>query len=73
MSDLRLTTVSAVLEIVGTGATLVITGPDPSAPPGSPRISAALESPNGARCAHGYGPTIESVFSQLLEEWRTQP
>jgi len=61
--------VCQLFAIVSAGATLVVTGPDPLGPFGSPRFGCSLESTTGARHADAYGSTLAVVFDQLLTEW----
>lgn len=58
-----------LFSIVSAGATLVVTGPDPLGPVGSPRFGCSLESTTGTRHADAYGSTLAVVFDQLLTEW----
>jgi hypothetical protein len=58
-----------LLDAVKVGATLVLTGPDPQGPKGSPRFGASIEATTGDRHADAYGETAAVVFQHLLQQW----
>lgn len=61
-----------VLGVVASGGTLAISGPSFTAPLGSPRYGASLESSSGAIHADAYGDTLHGVLQELERQWRAQ-
>lgn len=60
-----------LITAINGGATLVIAGPDVSAPgPVARTFGATLESRSGARCANAYSIDLRSTLVELMREWQ---
>jgi hypothetical protein len=62
--------VATVFAAVDSGATFVITGPDPLMSTRAPRFGATLESHSAAREANASGESLIQVLAEIARQWR---